>query len=62
MQLWVTQNRVLTDTLCVYAAALGRTSSVRLGTSLVPLNPCDSLALVQQAATVAAFGPGAAGG
>ena len=57
-QLWMTQNPVSTDTLTVYAAALGRTSTVRLGTSIVPTYPRHPLALAQQAATVAALGPG----
>jgi F420-dependent oxidoreductase-like protein len=57
-QLWMTQGPVSTDTLTVYAAALGRTTTVRLGTSIVPTYPRHPLALAQQAATVAALGPG----
>jgi F420-dependent oxidoreductase-like protein len=57
-QLWMTQNPVSPDTLTVFAAALGRTSRVRLGTSIVPTYPRHPLALAQQAATVAALGPG----
>lgn len=57
-QIWMTQNPVSPDTLTVFAAALGRTSRVRLGTSIVPTYPRHPLALAQQAATVAAFGPG----
>lgn len=57
-QLWMTQNPVSTDTLTVYAAAMGRTERVRLGTSIVPTYPRHPLALVQQAATVAALGSG----
>jgi F420-dependent oxidoreductase-like protein len=57
-QIWMTQNPVSQDSLTVYAAALGRTEQIRLGTSIVPTYPRHPLALAQQAATVAAFGPG----
>src|SRR4051812_48750034 len=57
-QIWMTQNPVSHDTLTVYAAAMGRTSRIRLGTSIVPTYPRHPLALAQQAATVAALGPG----
>jgi F420-dependent oxidoreductase-like protein len=56
--LWMTQNPISNDTLTIFAAALGRTSGVRLGTSIVPTYPRHPLALAQQAATVAALGPG----
>ncbi len=55
---WMTQNPVSNDSLTIFAAALGRTSGVRLGTSIVPTYPRHPLALAQQAATVAALGPG----
>lgn len=57
-QLWMTQNPGSPDTLTVFAAALGRTQRVRLGTLIVPTYPRHPLALAQQAATVAALGPG----
>ena len=57
-QLWMTQNPVSNDSLTIFAAALGRTNRVRLGTSIVPTYPRHPLALAQQAATVAALGPG----
>lgn len=57
-QIWMTQNPVSPDTLTVFAAAMARTSRVRLGTSIVPTYPRHPLALAQQAATVAALGPG----
>ena len=57
-QLWLTQNPVSLDSLTVFAAALGRTRHIRLGTSIVPTYPRHPLALAQQAATVAALGPG----
>lgn len=57
-QLWMTQGPVSPDSLTVYGAAFGRTSRVRLGTSIVPTYPRHPLALAQQAATVDALGPG----
>lgn len=57
-QLWMTQNPMSLDTLTMFAAALGRTDHVRFGTSIVPTYPRHPLALAQQAATVAALGPG----
>jgi F420-dependent oxidoreductase-like protein len=57
-QLWMTQNPVSLDSLTLYAAALGRTAHIRLGTSIVPTYPRHPLALAQQAATVDALSPG----
>jgi F420-dependent oxidoreductase-like protein len=57
-QLWMTQGPTTIDSLTLYAAAFQRTSQIRLGTSIVPTYPRHPLALAQQAATVAAFGPG----
>ncbi len=57
-QLWLTQNPASLDALTLFAAALGRTRHIRLGTSIVPTYPRHPLALAQQAATVAALGPG----
>jgi F420-dependent oxidoreductase-like protein len=57
-QLWMTQNPVSNDTLSVFAAAFVQTSRIRLGTAIVPTYPRHPLALAQQAATVAALGPG----
>jgi F420-dependent oxidoreductase-like protein len=57
-QVWMTQNPVTNDSLTIFAAAMGRTSRIRLGTSIVPTYPRHPLALAQQAATVAALGPG----
>jgi F420-dependent oxidoreductase-like protein len=57
-QLWMTQNPISNDALTIFAAAFGRTERVRLGTSIVPTYPRHPLALAQQAATVAALGPG----
>src|SRR5215207_342260 len=57
-QLWMTQGSVSVDALTVYATAFGRTTSIRLGTSIVPTYPRHPLALAQQAATVDALGHG----
>jgi alkanesulfonate monooxygenase SsuD/methylene tetrahydromethanopterin reductase-like flavin-dependent oxidoreductase (luciferase family) len=56
-QLWMTQNPTSLDALTIFAAALGHTAHVRLGTSIVPTYPRHPLALAQQAATVSALGP-----
>lgn len=57
-QLWMTQGPVSVDALTVYATAFGRTTRIRLGTSIVPTYPRHPLALAQQAATVDALGHG----
>src|SRR4051812_37943433 len=57
-QVWLTQNPASNDALVVYAVALQHTDRIRLGTSIVPAYPRHPLALGQEAATVAAFGPG----
>lgn len=57
-QLWMTQGPPSFDALTIYAAAFQRTRQIRLGTSIVPTYPRHPLALAQQAATVAALGPG----
>jgi F420-dependent oxidoreductase-like protein len=57
-QIWITQGPGSTDVLTTFAAAFQQTSAIRMGTSIVPIYPRHPLALAQQAATVAAFGPG----
>jgi F420-dependent oxidoreductase-like protein len=57
-QLWMTQSPATYDSLTIFAAAMGRTNQVRLGTSIVPTYPRHPLALARQAATVADLGPG----
>ncbi len=57
-QIWMTQNPTSFDALTMYAAALVRTRTIRVGTSIVPTYPRHPLALAQQAATVAALGAG----
>jgi F420-dependent oxidoreductase-like protein len=57
-QIWITQGPGSTDVLTTFAAAFQQTREIRMGTSIVPIYPRHPLALAQQAATVAAFGPG----
>ena len=57
-QFWTTQNPTSTDALTAFAAAFQHTTTLRLGTSIVPIYPRHPLALAQQAATAAALGPG----
>lgn len=57
-QIWMTQGPTSLDALTVYAAAMSRTQSIRLGTSIVPTYPRHPLALMQQAYTVNALSPG----
>src|SRR5438046_1121805 len=57
-QLWTNQNPATTDALTAFAAAFQHTSTIRLGTAVVPIYPRHPLALAQQAATAAALGPG----
>ncbi|MEY3990561.1 MAG: hypothetical protein RI985_1642 [Chloroflexota bacterium] len=57
-QIWMTQGPTSLDALTVYAAAMGQTQSIRLGTSIVPTYPRHPLALMQQAYTVDALSPG----
>jgi F420-dependent oxidoreductase-like protein len=48
-QVWMTQVTPAPDTLTLFAAAAARTTSVRLGTAIVPTYPRHPLALAQQA-------------
>jgi len=57
-QFWTNQNPNTTDALTAFAGAFQHTSTIRLGTSVVPIYPRHPLALAQQAATAAALGPG----
>ena len=57
-QVWMTQGAAMPDTLSGYAAAALRTSTVRLGTAIVPTYPRHPLALAQQALAVADLAPG----
>jgi F420-dependent oxidoreductase-like protein len=55
---WMTQGAAAPDTLAIYAAAAMRTTSIVLGTAIVPTYPRHPLALAQQALTVADLAPG----
>jgi F420-dependent oxidoreductase-like protein len=57
-QAWMTQSAGMLDTLTLFAAAAAQTTSIRLGTSIVPVYPRHPLVMAQQAATIAALGPG----
>ncbi|MFZ9857964.1 MAG: LLM class flavin-dependent oxidoreductase [Roseiflexaceae bacterium] len=57
-QIWMTQGPTSIDALTVYAAAMGQTQSIRLGTSIIPTYPRHPIALMQQAYTVDSLSPG----
>lgn len=48
-QIWMTQGTPAPDTMTLFAAATVKTSTVRLGTAIVPTYPRHPLALAQQA-------------
>src|SRR6266849_1205342 len=56
-QIWMTQTTPAPDTLAIFAAATVQTSSVRLGTAIVPTYPRHPLALAQQALTISDLAP-----
>src|SRR5207302_5047155 len=56
-QVWMTQGTPAPDTLTIFAAAFMRTTSVRLGTSIVPTYPRHPLALAQQALALGDLAP-----
>lgn len=56
-QVWMTQGTPAPDTLTIFAAAFMRTTSVRLGTSVVPTYPRHPLALAQQALALCDLAP-----
>jgi F420-dependent oxidoreductase-like protein len=57
-QVWMTQGTPAPDTLTIFAAAFMRTTSVCLGTSIVPTYPRHPLALAQQALALGDLAPG----
>lgn len=57
-QVWMTQGTPAPDTLTIFAAAAVQTTSVRLGTAIVPTYPRHPLALAQQALTLGDLAPG----
>src|SRR5690349_5484838 len=57
-QIWMTQGTPAPDTLTIFAAAAMQTTSVRLGTAIVPTYPRHPLALAQQALALNDLAPG----
>lgn len=56
-QVWMTQTTPAPDTLMIFAAAAMRTTSIRMGTAIVPTYPRHPLALAQQALTLGDIAP-----
>jgi len=54
----MTQSAGLLDTLTIFAVAATQTTSVRLGTAIVPVYPRHPMVMAQQAATIDALAPG----
>lgn len=57
-QIWMTQGTPAPDTLTLFAAAAVKTTTVRLGTAIVPTYPRHPLALAQQALALGDLAPG----
>lgn len=57
-QIWSTQSPVLADTLTTFAAAATQTSSIRLGTSIIPTYPRHPLTMAGQALAINDLAPG----
>jgi F420-dependent oxidoreductase-like protein len=57
-QIWMTQLASAPDTLTIFAAAAARTTSVRLGTAIVPTYPRHPLVLAQQVLALEDLAPG----
>jgi F420-dependent oxidoreductase-like protein len=55
---WLTSGGVRPDPFAVFAAAAGRTSHIRFGTSIVPILPRHPLAMAQGAIAVDSLAPG----
>src|SRR5579884_3019053 len=56
-QVWMTQSTPAPDTLIIFGAAAVQTSSVRMGTAIVPIYPRNPLALAQQALALGYLAP-----
>ena len=54
---WMTTGGARLDSITTFAAAAGRTGSIKLGTSVVPTYPRHPLVMVQQAQVVAQLAP-----
>ena len=57
-QIWMVQPPNLPDTLTTFSAAAAKTSTVKLGTSIVPTYPRHPLVLAQQALAIHDLAPG----
>jgi F420-dependent oxidoreductase-like protein len=57
-QIWSTQGPVAVDTLTAFAVAAAQTSSIRLGTSIIPTYPRHPLTMVGQALAINDLAPG----
>lgn len=57
-QVWITQGSLASDSLTLFAVAMTQTSSIRMGTAIVPTYPRHPLALVQQTVTIEDIAPG----
>lgn len=57
-QIWITQGSLASDSLTLFVVAMMQTSSIRMGTAIVPTYPRHPLALVQQALTIEDLAPG----
>ena len=57
-QIWMTQPPNLPDVLTTYAAAAAKTSTINLGTSIVPTYPRHPLVMAQQALAIHDLAPG----
>ena len=55
---WMTTGGARPDSLTVFAASAASTSSIKLGTSIVPIYPRHPLVMVQQTQVVAQLAPG----
>lgn len=57
-QVWATQNVTIADALTVFAIAATQTSTIRMGTSILPTYPRHPLAVVAQVRTFHELAPG----
>jgi F420-dependent oxidoreductase-like protein len=57
-QVWMTQGGPAPDTLSIFAAAAVQTTSIRMGSAIVPTYPRHPLALALQALTLGDLAPG----
>src|SRR5262249_33718987 len=57
-QLWSTQSALQPDTLTVFAAAAVQTSTIRLGSAIIPTYPRHPLTMAAQALALSDLAPG----